>query len=129
MKRKTMFLAAIALSVVAVAANAGIVSVNLGTAAPPTAVGPYFMGVFSQVPQAAIANGTSVASIPGGPGGTSLGVAPNMVKQTVGAGWATWSNGYTGAVYTELTAATTTTVTLPASSHAFYLYAEPNSFG
>jgi hypothetical protein len=79
----------------------------------------------------AIADATVVATIPGGPGGSTLGVVPSAAKQTIGTCWATWSHGPTGPVFTYIGAqlSTTTAITLPASSHAFYLYAEPNNFG
>jgi hypothetical protein len=65
--------------------------------------------------------------VPGGPNGITLGLSPNATKQTIGSGWATWSHGYTGAVYTYLPTALST-ITLPPATKAFYLYAEPNTF-
>jgi len=124
MKRNAMLLGAVVLSMFAGVASASVVSKDLGTAVPPVSVGPYFMNKFDQTAQPA--NGTSVASIPGFAGGTSVGTSPNATKQTIGAGWATWSNGYTGAVFVYT--GTTATLTLPAGSHAFYLYAEPQQF-
>ncbi len=53
-------------------ANAAVTFVDLGTAAPPPTLGPCTTTAFSQVAQAAITNGTSVTSIPGGPSGASM---------------------------------------------------------
>jgi hypothetical protein len=100
---------------------------DLGTAAPPGVIGPYVVTPFDQAPQAAIANGTAVTLIPGSPIPGDVITSVPVTKQAIGAGWATWSHGYTGVVYTEF--GTTVTLTLPANTGAFYLYIEPNDFG
>jgi len=55
-----------------------------------------------------------------------------LTHRLVGSGWATWSNGYTGDVYSNDTTlddgSIQTTITLPPGTGAFYLYAEPNIF-
>ena len=50
--------------------------------------------------------------------------------QATGPCWATWSHGYTGDVYDTLSSLdpTSPTISLPAGTRAFYLYAEPNVF-
>lgn len=109
---------------IAPALHGAVVFQNLGTAAPPTTVGTFVMTPFAQAPQAAIADFTSVTSIPGGP--APLGIAPASSKRTIGASWATWSHGYTGVIYFDTTPAAT--LTLPANVGAFYFYAEPQTF-
>lgn len=108
-------------------ANAAVTFVDLGTAAPPPTLGPCTTTAFSQVAQAAITNGTSVTAVPGGPSGTSLALTSAMTKVAIGAGWATWSHGYTGAVYWM--PGLSQTVTLPPGSQCFHLYVEPNNNG
>ncbi len=100
-----------------------IVFTDLGTGAPPATVGGFAMTPFSQVPQAAIPNLTLVNSIPGG--SSAMAVSPAAEKRNVPGTWGTWSHGYTGAVY-FFASATSGTLTLPAGTTAFYLYAEPN---
>jgi hypothetical protein len=124
-------LVAVAFALTASAAFAGVTYVDLGTAAPPAAVGPISVQPFDLVPQQAIVNGTDVTSIPGSPIGGTLAINQAMDKVNIGAGWATWSHGYAGPVYTSLvagTSGTTRTLTLPAGTTAFYLYVEPNAF-
>ncbi len=107
-------------------AEASVSFTDLGTSAPPASIGGRTVTAFDAAAQAAILNGTSVSTIPGSPFG-SLTVSPNVTKQTIGSGWATWSHGYTGSVYTNLSSGSIT-LTLPANTGAFYFYAEPNSF-
>lgn len=128
MKRAAFILASLLL---ASAAYAGVGFEDLGTAAPPAAINGVPVYPFDLAPQVAIANGTSVAAIPGSPIGGTLTLNENLVKRTIGAGWATWSHGYTGPVYESPTAGgsqTTRTLTLPAGTTAFYMYVEPNTF-
>jgi len=66
----------------------------------------------------------SVAS----PLGGLVGFSPSLEHRIVGSGWATWSHGYTGDVYWTQ-GASSATLTLPALTGAFYLYAEPNPLG
>jgi len=73
------------------------------------------------------AGGTLVAGVNDPAGNISF--SPSLYHYTVGAGWATWSNGYTGDVYDlGRDSGGSVTVTLPAGTDAFYLYAEPNPF-
>jgi hypothetical protein len=91
-----------------------------GTAAPPATLGPYTMTPFGNDGRA---DGT-VSGVPD-PAGT-IGFSPSLSHTKVGVGWQTWSHGYTGDVY--FTGGTQITITLPAGTKAFYLYAEPNQF-
>jgi endoglucanase len=61
------------------------------------------------------------------PGGGTLAFSPDLTHYTVGHGWATWSNGYTGDVYAT-GGAESMTFTLPSGAEAFYFYAEPDQF-
>jgi hypothetical protein len=91
-----------------------------GTAAPPATLGPYTMTPFGNDGRA---DGT-VSGVPD-PAGT-IGFSPSLSHTKVGVGWATWSHSYTGDVY--FTGGTQITITLPAGTKAFYLYAEPDQF-
>jgi hypothetical protein len=121
-------LVAVAFALTASAAFAGVTYVDLGTAAPPAAVGPISVQPFDTVPQAAIADFTAVTSIPGSPIGGTLTLNTSAEKRTVPGSWGTWSHGYTGPVFFASTTPTTRTLTLPAGTTAFYLYVEPNAF-
>jgi hypothetical protein len=94
-----------------------------GTAAPPATLGPYTMTPFGADPQPLFTDVTSVAS----PLGGSVGFSPALNHRQIGAGWATWSHGYTGDVY-YTNGGTSVTMTMPANTVAFYFYAEPNPF-
>jgi hypothetical protein len=93
-----------------------------GTGAPPPTLGPFTMAPFGD--DAGTPNGTSVSGVTDPAG--SITFSPNLTKQAIGSGWATWSHGYTGAVYTV--EGSDVTIGLPAGTAAFYFYAEPNSF-
>ena len=59
-------------------------------------------------------------------------LAPKSECLQIGNGWNNWSNGYTGDVYwvdAHLDAPNLLTITLPAHTNAFYLYAEADFFG
>ena len=92
-----------------------------GTAAPPSTLGPYTMTPFGLDPQGL---NVSVSGVPDPAG--AIAFAPALNHLRVGQGWATWSNGYTGDVYSN--PGTQTTITLPPGTKAFYFYAEPNQF-
>ncbi len=95
-----------------------------GTSAPPANLGPYAMLGFAPDATPVFDDVTSVDAPNGGPITFS---APLNHRQVTN-GWATWSNGYLGDVYTG-TASSPLTIGLPASTGAFYLYAEPDNFG
>jgi len=107
----------------AVPAGAVITAVDLGTGAPPTTLGGYTMTPFGPDPTPEGSTVTSVASPLGGAVTFSIGLS----HWVIGSGWATWSHGYSGDVYST-DGALSVTLTLPANTAAFYLYAEPNPF-
>jgi len=111
---------------------------NLGTKAPPTWIGPMYWYQYDQTPQTAISDFTNVTSIPGDYYGGTVGTSDVVNKRTIGDGWATWSNGYKGAVYfydggEESKPRTESTLylelTLPAGLTGFYFYIEPDDVG
>lgn len=103
MKTSTKLLAlALALGACLQTASAGVTAVDLGTGLPPATLGGFTMVPYDP---GSIAGGTPV---------------------TVGSGWATWGQGYTGTVYYTLTS---NPLTLFLSGvQAVYFYEEPNQF-
>lgn len=99
-----------------------------GTGAPPATLGPYTMTPFAPdtTPE-----GTVETQMPT-PIGGAVAFGPALTHALVGSNWATWSNGYTGDVYTDYNVLPNgdirVTVTLPPGTGAFYAYAEPNLF-
>ena len=93
-----------------------------GTSAPPRTLGPYTMTPFASDSRAIGANVSDV-TLPNG----TMTFSPGVDHFTIGDGWVTWSNGYTGDVYEDT--GTTLTMTLPAGTGAFYFYLEPQLFG
>lgn len=117
--------AALTLFIATERASAVIIVSNLGTAAPPVTLGSYTMTPFPLDPRSLVGF-PIVADVPSPLGGV-VGFAPGLSHRRIGMGWATWSHGYTGDVY--FNTGTTTVLTLPANTGAFYFYAEPNNFG
>ncbi|MBD1848725.1 PTPA-CTERM sorting domain-containing protein [Leptolyngbya sp. FACHB-711] len=78
------------------------------------------------VTDSAAPNGTTISSLLA-PNGITVTFSPETGKRTVPDGWSTWSNGYTGPVYSD---SVTTSLTLAFSSPitAFDFFAEPNPF-
>jgi hypothetical protein len=105
-------------------ATADITAVNLGTAAPPTTLGPYTMTPFPLDPRPLFGTVTNVPS----PLGGAVGFSDTREHVRVGSGWATWSHGYTGDVYFSPSLATSLTLTLPPNTGAFDFWAEPDPF-
>jgi murein DD-endopeptidase MepM/ murein hydrolase activator NlpD len=108
-----------------------------GTSAPPATLGStstmlYSMIPFSPDPRPTFTTVTGVTGpteslSPSGSASTgSIGFSRSLTHCKVGGCWATWSNGFTGDVYT--TSAQNVTITLPAGANAFYFYAEPDQF-
>ena len=104
-----------------------------GTGAPPATLGPFTMTPFGTDTQPSCgAAGSSVTGV-GDPAGL-ISFDEALDHDTVVNGdtgcWQTWSNGYTGDVYSTFDAGNTTQVTigLPSGTQAFYFYAEPNVF-
>jgi hypothetical protein len=93
-----------------------------GTAAPPATLGPYTMTPFG--PDTA-ADGAVVGGVNDPAGNITF--SPSLTHTLVGSLWLTWSHGYTGDVYFVIPTQPIT-ITLPAGTKAFYLYAEPNTF-
>jgi hypothetical protein len=98
-----------------------------GTGSPPVTLGAYTMSPFATDPRS---DGTAVTSI-SGPTGT-LDLSASALVETVGVGWNTWSNGYTGSVYWfgsgNQGSSTSVTITLPPHTAAVYFYAEPDEY-
>jgi hypothetical protein len=96
-----------------------------GTGAPPATLGPYAMQPF---PSDSADDGDYVWGA-WGPTGW-VGFSSEHQHKLIGVGWATWSHGYTGDVYTNTDmqddGSYVTTITPPAKTGAFYLYAEPD---
>lgn len=96
-----------------------------GTSTPPTVtVNGITFTPFPADPNPISVSTAAVAS----PLSGQVALSPSLLHQTIGDGWATWSNGYTGDVYTDYSGLQFT-LTLPALTTAFYFYAEPNDFG
>lgn len=105
---------------------AAIIGVAGGTAAPSATLGPYTMTPFANDTRA---NFTTVSSTQATPIGGVVGFSPNVSLREIGAGWATWSHGYTGDVYAAFGDGTVNiTLTMPTGTGAFYFYAESDSF-
>jgi hypothetical protein len=134
--------AALGLSVLAVlgtaspGAGAGTIQFDgsPGTGAPPTTLGPYTMTKFLPDGRPLFANVTTVPA----PNGGVVTLDRPLNHRSIGNGWSTWSNSYTGAVYCssalDCTGGTpgpgerTVVMTLPANTAAFYFYAESDQF-
>lgn len=104
-------------------ASADIYFQNLGTAAPPGALGGWAMTAFAPDPQPT--NFTPVSSV-ASPLGGQVSFSTSLQHALTPGEWGTWSHGYSGDVYYN--PGTSVTLTLPADTTAFYLYAEPNLF-
>ena len=91
------------------------------TAAAPATLGQYTMTAFGDDLRP---NGGVVSDVASPLGGV-VGFSTPLTHTEIGAGWATWSHGYTGDVYFSTT---TLTLDLPDGIGAFYFYAEPNPF-
>jgi hypothetical protein len=94
-----------------------------GSAPPPATLGPYTMTAFGLDPQPINDGAVTGVSDPAG----TLAFTPPLNHSRVGNGWSTWSHGYTGDVYWTPSGGPIT-ITLPAGTRAFYVYAEPNTF-
>jgi hypothetical protein len=103
------------------------------TSAPPGTLGGYTMTAFGTDSQPVCpAVGHTVTGVTDPAGTIGFSSALSHDQATISC-WATWSHGYTGDVYddsiTNTGAASVPaqiTITLPAGTNAFYLYAEPN---
>ncbi len=102
-------------------ASAAILGMSLGSAAPPRQVGDYDLEAFSLDPNPTIRD---VFWAPG-PTGNLL-FDQSMSHRRIGAGWSTWSHGYSGDVY-YTNGRVSITLILPPDTGAFVFYAEPNT--
>lgn len=116
-------LALIATAALAAPASAAVVYVDLGTAAPPGTLGSYTMTPFDDDTRPLFVEVFDVPS----PLGGDVTFSSGLDHREIGSGWATWSHGYTGDVYADLDGSGVT-LTMPADTGAFYLYAEPDPF-
>jgi hypothetical protein len=124
-KLVTVCMAAVLVSIsLAPSAWATLGAVAGGTGAPAATLGPYGMTPFLPDPQPEFAMVSSVASPL--PGGGTVDFSPSLQHLLTPGSWATWSHGYTGDVYSA--DSSSATLTMPAGTLAFYLYAEPNPF-
>jgi hypothetical protein len=128
MWRLAPVLSMLAALLAAAPADASVVFVNLGTAAPPAAVGPFAVTPYDQDAQAAIPNMTNTSVIPGSPIAPDTTTSFRVQKRAVGDGWASWSHGYGGAVFFTVPTEPPLMLTV-APARAFYLYVEPAAFG
>jgi len=125
---KLVFFGALMLLFLPISTVEAVTFVDLGTAAPTSIVGDCSVQAFDQTPQYAIPNYTNVYVINGNPLGTGdLAASTSLSKRSIGSGsgWTSWSNGYSGAVYSYT--GNIFTLTLPANTGAFYLYIQPSS--
>jgi hypothetical protein len=105
------------------------VKTDVGTAAPPPTLGRYTVRPFAPDSRPLYEIVTGVPA----PGRGALRFDRDMVHYRVGAGWGTWSHGYTGDVYSNSQIAASPAIDevvmrLPKSTKAFYFYVEPNEF-
>jgi len=110
----------------AAAAQAQITAVDLGTGAPSAMVGPFNMLAFGDDARPLFNDVLDVTVADGAPFGP-ISFDTGMSHREIGDGWATWSHGYAGDVYYS-NGATSVTISMPALTGAFYLYAEGNPF-
>jgi type IX secretion system substrate protein len=99
-----------------------VFSVGPGTGAPPPTLGPYPMTAFAADPAGL---GATVTTAPGPNGNVTFN--QNMTHYKIGSGWATWSHGYTGDVYSSQ-GSQTISMAMPPNTVACYFYAEPNTY-
>ncbi len=130
-RKLSIALAGLVLTTTSFAASAAILFQNIGNVAPPTQLGSHSMVPFDQATQAAIPDNTMLTSIPGGPGGTTVGVSPASRKLTDGIGWlasTSWPGGASVFFFSQIDVSSQT-LTLPANTKAFYFYVESNYYG
>ena len=119
--RTTVAVLSLVVLAAATTAPAAITGLAGGAAAPGATLGPYVMTPFAPDPSPLFVGVTSVVS----PVGGTVDFGALLTHYRIGQGWATWSHGYTGDVYSTADA-TAVSMTLPAQTQAFYFYAEPD---
>lgn len=111
-------------------ADAAIIFEDLGTSAPPLALGGFDLVAFGDDSRTL---GEDVMSVPA-PGGGDVDFDLPLKHLRLGSGWASWSHGYGGDVYHQETATAlhpfsfAVGLSLPPGIRAFYFYAEPGEF-
>ena len=93
---------------------------------PITQLGSVGVQPFDLAAQSAVANYSTVSTLPGLPSGVAgtVSLATPLNKYTMPTTWpGAWANGYTGAVFSQ----TAESFTLPPRVTAFYLFVSPNS--
>jgi hypothetical protein len=123
MKKLITVCVVVLFAVSALPVQAAVNGQALGTAPPPLTLGSFNMTAFGPDPQPA--GYTPVPSVASPLGGDVV-FSTLLQHALTPSEWSTWSNGYNGDVYysTDLSV----TLTLPANTGAFYLYAEPQQF-
>jgi hypothetical protein len=119
--RLVMLSAVAVLFVSAAQARAGISITLFGASSPPLTLGGYTMTPFASDPSAV---GSSV-SILDTPLGGHLAFSDTLTHSTVGNGWPSWTNGYTGDVYFDQSGGTLK-MTLTPDVGALYFYVAPD---
>lgn len=104
-------------------ASAAVIGVAGGTGAPAATLGSYNMTPFGDDVRPVYDDVSSVSS----PLGGDIMFNIDLNHREIDNGWATWSHGYTGDVYYS-NGSPSVTISLPANTGAFYLFAEPNPF-
>jgi hypothetical protein len=104
--------------------------VVVATTAPGTGAPPPTLGGFTMIPvptpgAPACTGDTAPIATPGGPMAITPTDAPTV--RCIGAGWSTWSHGYTGDVY-YTGGPLDQSITPPPGTKAIYFYVEPNPF-
>lgn len=117
-------LALCAAAAVAASASAGIVVETYGAAAPPR-----WMGDGLHYMRPAAYRGDLFTDVTETDGGLNRITFSSPVSiRAIGAGWASWSHGYTGNCYYS-NGLTSLVLTMSSGIRAFQFYAEPNPFG
>lgn len=116
---KTLMTTIVAVLILSPASHAVITGIAMGTVAPPATLGPHSMTPFPDDARPVV-DVTTVAS----PSGGDVAFSIAMSHRKVGVTWLSWSHGYTGDVYFSKRERSVT-LTMPAGTIAFYLYAEP----
>jgi hypothetical protein len=101
--------------------HGAIVGVAGGDGAPGATLGPFAMTPFSSDGRPEFDPVNSVPS----PLGGDVTFSPDLLHLAVGSGWGTWSHGFLGDVY-YTDGGLSATLTLPANTGAFFLFAQPN---
>lgn len=116
--------ASLSFAVFAASASAQLIGVSGASDVPPAIFGGFEMTVFGDDVRPNFGNENNVIS----PFGGVVSFSAALSHREVGAGWLTWSHGYTGDVYFS-PSSSSLTLTLPSFTSSFYFYAEPDDRG